>query len=132
MAATSDEYKSSGKFESKRVQLFQEFSNNPNEVIQLQTLVDRFVQLKIEKDPSILLKNNNKIAILLQEEISKAKTSWSLSKRQDFRSSKEQLSGLSEEGKLALEIVRYLDGYVDSNVTENRQLLHGIDNSLRS
>ncbi|KAH3670726.1 hypothetical protein OGAPHI_001241 [Ogataea philodendri] len=99
-------YKKEGLFDLKRKQLLDSFVSSDDS--KLNELLQKLIDLKVNKDPSILTQNKGRVVALIQTEL--------LNRLSETHSEK------TEETKVLDEINDLLKGYVTKSVNESSEL----------
>ncbi|KAG7822382.1 hypothetical protein KL919_004728 [Ogataea angusta] len=102
-----NKYKKEGLFDLKRRQLLDDFVASDDS--KLNELLEKLIDLKVEKDPGILTQNKGRLVALIQTD---------LLKRQSSGPSGEK----TQEEAVVDEINELLTGYVTKVVDDNKEL----------
>ncbi|ESX01341.1 hypothetical protein KL918_004296 [Ogataea parapolymorpha] len=110
-----NKYKKEGLFDLKRRQLLDNFVASDDS--KLNELLEKLIDLKVEKDPGILTQNKGRLVALIQTD---------LLKRQSSRPSGEK----TQEEAIVDEINELLTGYVTKVVDDNKELNEELTSKL--
>ncbi|KAG7878821.1 hypothetical protein KL938_003964 [Ogataea parapolymorpha] len=110
-----NKYKKEGLFDLKRRQLLDNFVASDDS--KLNELLEKLIDLKVEKDPGILTQNKGRLVALIQTD---------LLKRQSNRPSGEK----TQEEEIVDEINELLTGYVTKVVDDNKELNEELTSKL--
>ncbi|KAG7878324.1 hypothetical protein KL905_003835 [Ogataea polymorpha] len=110
-----NKYKKEGLFDLKRRQLLDNFVASDDS--KLNELLEKLIDLKVEKDPAILTQNKGRLVALIQTD---------LLKRQSSRPSGEK----TQEEAIVDEINELLTRYVTKVVDDNKELNEELTSKL--
>ncbi|KAG7907144.1 hypothetical protein KL906_004330 [Ogataea polymorpha] len=110
-----NKYKKEGLFDFKRRQLLDNFVASDDS--KLNELLEKLIDLKVEKDPAILTQNKGRLVALIQTD---------LLKRQSSRPSGEK----TQEEAIVDEINELLTRYVTKVVDDNKELNEELTSKL--
>lgn len=120
------DYKRNGYFDNNRKQLLKNFTPMEEEIT---PLIKELVLIMVQKDPSIVTKNNNKLGAMIQKLlIQPSQPTQPAAMRSIDSNSDDQL--LNQESEIVKKIKTIIDNYVQGEVVTNEALLQSILNQL--